>query len=207
MPKSWKSAEIAEFIAAVAAKLKPEVHSILDLGAGDGDLAPMLMGRFPGARFHGIDHDPTRLGIVEGKLAFYVGKVDLQLGDILETPLRNGYDLVASAAALRHFGAPDKHKLYLRVHQTLAEGGLFIFGDRVRVSSLRAAQAVRELRAEEMQALAGSSKNQLPTAERRPDSPNRETISDTVYALRRAAFQEVECLYCYGDRAVFAGFK
>ena len=207
MGRSWRSAEISAFITAVAVKLRPDVRSILDLGVGDGDLAPMLMDRFRGASLKGIDRDETRLGLVEGRLGFYEGKVELSFGDILGVPFGGGYDLAVSAAALRHLSPEAKHRLYTRVHQALAGEGLFLFGDRVKIGSARMAQGVRELRAEEMLALGGSGKLQPPADFLAPDSRDRETISDTLYALRKAAFHEVECLYCYGDRAVFAGFK
>lgn len=207
MGLSWRSADIAAFIATVVAKLAPGARSILHLGVGDGDLAPMLMDQFRGATLRGIDHDATRLGLVEGRLGFYEGRVEVSVGDILVAPYGSGHDLVVSTAALRHFGAENKHRILTRVHQALAEGGLFVFGDRVRISSLRISQAVRQLRAEEMQALAPPGKTKPPADQRTPDSPDRESIADTLYALRKAAFLEVECLYCYGDRAVFAGFK
>lgn len=204
MGRSWKSADIATFITALASKLKPDTRSILDLGVGDGELAPLLMDRFRGAALKGIDRDETRLGLIEGRLGFYEGKVDLSFGDILTVPFGGPYDLVVSSAALRHSPPDEKHRIYARVHQALNEEGLFLFGDRVRIASARLAQGVRELRAEEMQ---GLGKSMLPADFRAPDSKDRESIADALYALRKSAFREVECVYCYGDRAVFAGFK
>ena len=49
MGRSWKSADIAAFITALASKLKPDTRSILDLGVGDGELARCL-GHAPGLR-------------------------------------------------------------------------------------------------------------------------------------------------------------
>ena len=207
MGRSWRSRELAVFIANLAVKLRPDAKTILDLGIGDGDLAPLLMDHFRGATLRGIDHDGTRLGIVEGRLAFYVGRVELDQGDIRSAAYGSGFDLVVSSAALRHFGIEDKHRIYTRVHHSLGEGGLFVFGDRLRLSSPRMAKAVREIRAEEMHSLATAAAPGPPVEQRTPDSPERESIADTLYGLRRAAFLEVECLYCYGDRAVFAGFK
>jgi tRNA (cmo5U34)-methyltransferase len=205
MTRSWKSAEISAFIAVIAGKLKAQAHSILDLGVGDGDLAPLLMDRFRGASLRGIDRDETRLGLVEGRLGFYEGRVELAHGDMLQVSFGGGHDIAASAAALRHVAPADKHRLYTRVHQALADGGVFLFGDRVKIASPRIAQAVRELRADEM--AVSSAAPGPPVEYRGPDSRERESIADTLYALRKAAFHEVECLFCYGDRAVFAGFK
>lgn len=207
MGRSWKSAEIASFITTLAAKQKPEARTILELGVADGDLAPMLMDRFRGSSLVGIDRDAARMGLVEGRLGFYEGKVDLKLGDLLQVPFGQGYDLVVSSAAMRHFSPEEKQKLFARVHHALADEGLWIFGDRMKLSSARFLQTVRELRAEEMQALAAGGRGAPPADYRAPDSKERLTIADTLYALRKAAFHEVECLYCYGDRAVFAGFK
>jgi tRNA (cmo5U34)-methyltransferase len=207
MGRSWRSADVSRFIASLSAKLLPSVGSILDLGAGDGDLAPLLMDLFRGARFLGIDHDATRMGLLEGKLAFYVGRVSLVVGDLLATPYGSQHDLAVSTTAMRHVNADEKHRVYTRVHGALADGGVFLFGDRIRLASPRVLQAVRELRAEEMHALSSASKSAPPADQRTPDAPARETIADTLYALRRAAFRDVECVYCYGDRAVFAGFK
>src|SRR5262245_26122470 len=77
MGRSWKAAEISSFITSIVSRLKPSVGSILALGVGDGDLAPMLMDKFRGASLRGIDHDQTRLGLIEGRLGFYEGRVDL----------------------------------------------------------------------------------------------------------------------------------
>jgi cyclopropane fatty-acyl-phospholipid synthase-like methyltransferase len=205
MGRSWKSADLSAFIATLAVKLKPEARSILDLGVGDGDLAPLLMDRFRGAALRGIDRDETRLGLIEGRLGFYEGKVDLAFGDFLTVPYGSGYDLVVSVAAMRHMAPDDKHRIFSRVHQALAEDAAFLFGDRIKITSPRLAQAVREVRADEMQVEAG--KPQPPADYRAPDSKDRETVADTLYALRKAAFRDVDCLYCYGDRAVFVGFK
>lgn len=206
MGLSWKSGEIAAFITAVASRLKPDARSILDLGVGDGDLAPLLMDRFRGARLVGVDRDETRLGLVEGRLAFYEGNVTLTLGDLLDVSYGSGFDLAVSSSALRHLAPDGKQRLFTRVHQALAEEGMFMFGDRIRLASPRMAQAVRELRADEIQA--GAANGRVPPAETRaPDSRDRLNIADTLYALRKTAFRDVECLYCYGDRAVFAGFK
>src|SRR5881628_732801 len=126
MGRSWKSAEISAFITTVAAKVNPDTRSILDLGVGDGDLAPMLMDRFRGASLLGIDRDETRLGLVEGRLAFYEGNVKLSFGDILAVPYGSGHDLAVSAAALRHSPPEHKHRIYTRVHHALGEGGVFL---------------------------------------------------------------------------------
>src|SRR5437667_11854909 len=117
MGRSWKSAEISAFITTVAAKVNPDTRAILDLGVGDGDLAPLLMDRFRGASLRGIDRDETRLGLVEGRLGFYEGRVELAHGDMLQVPFGGGHDIAASAAALRHVAPADKHRLYTRVHQ------------------------------------------------------------------------------------------
>jgi len=204
--RSWKSPEISQFIATLAVRLKPATRSILHLGVGDGDLAPMLMDRFRGATLRGIDRDETRLGLIEGRLGFYVGRVDLAFGDLLATPYGSGHDLAVSTSALRHFAPDEKQRIYTRIHQALGEDGLLVFGDRIKLGSARMSQAVRELRAEEMQAAAANGKGP-PADYKAPDSRERLNIADTLYALRKAAFRDVECLYCYGDRAVFAAFK
>src|SRR5439155_25233469 len=110
MGRSWKSAEISAFITTVAAKVNPDTRAILDLGVGDGDLAPMLMDHFRGATLRGIDHDGTRLGLIEGRLAFYEGRVDLISGEIIQTPFGSNFDLVVSTGALRHIDIENKHR-------------------------------------------------------------------------------------------------
>src|SRR5439155_27035960 len=102
MGRSWKSAEISAFITTVAAKVNPDARSILDLGVGDGDLAPMLMDRFRGATLKGIDRDETRLGLVEGRLAVHEGNVTLSFGDILAVSFATGHHLAVSSGAPRH---------------------------------------------------------------------------------------------------------
>jgi tRNA threonylcarbamoyl adenosine modification protein (Sua5/YciO/YrdC/YwlC family) len=116
-----------EFQASVAGASEAGAGRILDLGTGTGETARLLLERHPSASLVGIDENEGMLAVARDRLP--AARVELRAGRI-EEPLPDGpFDLVASALAVHHLDDAEKASLFVRVHEVLAPGGLFVLGD------------------------------------------------------------------------------
>ncbi|MGH8707078.1 MAG: methyltransferase domain-containing protein, partial [Burkholderiales bacterium] len=71
-------------------------ETVVDLGCGAGNLAPLLMARWPGAKLTGVDSSPEMLARARARLADREN-VRLVRADMRALPLRGAFDLVVAA--------------------------------------------------------------------------------------------------------------
>jgi phosphoethanolamine N-methyltransferase len=104
---------------------------VLDVGSGIGGAAFHLARAF-GARVTGIDLAEEMVAIAlehAGKLGLS-DDVKFILGDVLETPFPEKFDIIWSRDALMHIA--DKARLFARLHDLLADGGRIAITDYAR---------------------------------------------------------------------------
>jgi phosphoethanolamine N-methyltransferase len=114
----------------LAGSLHPGVR-VLDVGSGIGGAA-FHLARVFGARVTGIDLAEEMVAIAlerAGQLGLE-GEVRFILGDVLETPLPEKFDIIWSRDALMH--VPDKACLFARLFDLLADGGRIAITDYAR---------------------------------------------------------------------------
>jgi SAM-dependent methyltransferase len=69
-------------------------RSVLDVGAGIGDMYPPLRERFPGVRYHGVDIVPEMVAFAAGKYP----EVRFRVVDLLRDSIPERYDYVLLSA-------------------------------------------------------------------------------------------------------------
>ncbi|HEX8200380.1 MAG TPA: methyltransferase domain-containing protein [Isosphaeraceae bacterium] len=113
--------------------LRPGVR-VLDVGSGIGGAA-FHLARVHGAEVTGIDLSPEMVAIAQQRQqeAEVPPAVSFILGDILETPLEGGFDVIWSRDALMH--VLDKPRLFRRLHELLRPGGRLAITDYARGTS------------------------------------------------------------------------
>lgn len=110
--------------------LRPGVR-VLDVGSGIGGAAFHLATAF-GARVTGIDLAEEMVAIALDRVR-ELGleeRVHFILGDVLDTPFPEPFDVIWSRDALMH--VPDKPRLFSRLHSLLADGGRVVITDYAR---------------------------------------------------------------------------
>jgi tRNA (cmo5U34)-methyltransferase len=112
-------------VATAAAGLR--VHRILDLGAGTGETAVVVLAVYPDAELVGIDESEPMLEHARRRLP----EADLRVSR-LEDPLPTGpFDLVVSALAIHHLDGPGKANLFRRLAAELRPSGRAVLADVV----------------------------------------------------------------------------
>ena len=104
---------------------------VLDVGSGIGGAAFHLAQAF-GANVTGIDlaEEMVTLALEQANQLGLSDKVNFILGDVLETPFPDRFDIIWSRDALMHI--PDKARLFSRLHGLLADGGRIVITDYAR---------------------------------------------------------------------------
>ena len=115
-----------EEVARAVAVSRPE--RVLDLGAGTGALTEAILEKCGGSVVELIDVDDEMLARARIRLQRFGGRVRLRRRSFHDSLPR--CDAVAASLALHHVPDLDaKARLYRRIHDALAPGGVFVNGD------------------------------------------------------------------------------
>ena len=111
--------------------LRPGVR-VLDVGSGISGAAFHTTAQTYGARVTGIDLAEEMVAIaLERTAQLGMSKsVTFLLGDVLDTPFAEPFDVIWSRDAFMHI--PDKPRLFRRLHQLLQGGGRLVITDYAR---------------------------------------------------------------------------
>ena len=123
--------------ALVAAEYRPG-STILDLGAGSGQVEAMLLKARPDARIVAVDSSPAMLALARERLGAASDKVSLVEGDFAEPerialPPRD-YGIALLIQTLHHVPNDRKRRALAVVARTLSPGGLLILVDRLTLA-------------------------------------------------------------------------
>jgi tRNA (cmo5U34)-methyltransferase len=170
-----------------------DVHSILDLGSGDGRLLRLLRVDRPAARCIAIDFSSTMLDALRRNFAgdHSLNVIEHNLEQPL--PVRGPFDAVVSSFAIHHLPHERKRSLYAEVFEVLAPGGVLC--NLEHVSSPTA--ALHEIFL-----------SKLLNARQQEDPSNKLLDCETQLRwLNDIGFTDVDCYWKWLELALLAGRK
>lgn len=182
---------------------------ILDLGIGTGNLAYKLFKRFPCAQLVGVDHNKEMLELATQKLQNFSSRFTLTQEDIGNISLESHqYDVVVSLLSIHHLTDPQKRGLFKKVYLGLRPKGVFINGDFVisesDIVNIKSAEMEKHFMLSQ-----GLKEEGLLTSGGKvcaeDDIP--ATVENQLKWLRKAGFDETECVWRYFNYAICLGFK
>lgn len=101
-----------------------DVHQILDLGCGNGNLTDLLLARYPNARYTLVDASPEMLKICQER--FPNAALQVFKGYFDEYDFEPGkLDLVTASFSLHHVDSNEKARLFEKIYKGLRSGGMF----------------------------------------------------------------------------------
>lgn len=118
------------------AHARPELKTVLDIGAGLGSFSKLILARFPEANVLTLDYDPALLQLARHNLADHPDRVtiieaDLRVPDWPERIGVDKVDAVVSSTALHWLPTDKLVRLYQALAGVLADGGLFFNADHL----------------------------------------------------------------------------
>ena len=194
-----------------------QVGRFLDLGAGGGAFAQLVLETHPGSTGVLVDFSEPMVAAATGRLAGLRNRWEYVRGDLASPAwadaLPDGrYDAVVSALCIHHLPDERKRELYSEAHSLLEPGGLFLNWEHVATSGI-ADGMMEEWMVE----------NLIAAEQRRPDPrPDDEVVRDYFDAadddiladpyvqcdwLREAGFQDVSVFFQIPEIAIFGGVK
>ena len=208
---------------------------VLDIGGGYGFVTRLVLETFPRARVVLHDYSEPMLAEAKSQLAAFGDAVSFVRGDLM-TPdwvesLDGQFDAVVSSIAIHNVRFPDRIRgTYQEVFPFVAPGGCFLNLDRVEVAGpvVRNADRHEQLmaRRDELFAETGQWRS---LAEVQPDvffrrrradvgaestgasermaSHEPATLANQLRWLSEAGFDEVECFWRDGHRALIGAYR
>jgi SAM-dependent methyltransferase len=132
----WRSLEVA-VILNLLRTLPIEDLTVLDLACGAGGLSESMLRTFGGLRVVGIDSNPFLLHVGREHLRPYAPRISLIRADIrrdLAFQDIGKVQVAASMTSLHWLSREHLLQLYRRLYDLLPPGGIFVNGDRIRLS-------------------------------------------------------------------------
>jgi tRNA (cmo5U34)-methyltransferase len=119
-----------------------QVRRFVDLGAGDGGFAELLLDLYPGSSGVLVDFSEPMLAAAEQRLATTVGRWEIVNADLASPAWRDGlpedeqFDAIVSRLAIHHLPDERKQALYAEAHELLEPGGIFLNWEHVETAGL-----------------------------------------------------------------------
>ncbi|MGH7123709.1 MAG: class I SAM-dependent methyltransferase [Stellaceae bacterium] len=184
--------------------------TILDLGAGSGQMEALLLAARPDARIVAVDASPAMLEIARERLAKFGGGVTLVEGDFAE-PERialppGDYGTALLIQTLHHVPDDRKRRVFAMLARTLSPGGLLFLVDRLTLGdeTLRSVQGSMWTWLERRAAVkSGWSADDLIRRIARKED-HTASLAEHLAMMREAGFTAA-CLQLELNRAVLVG--
>jgi len=112
-----------------AAESVEKSPAILDIGAGTGLFAALMLEKFPAAELTLLDISENMLAVAQERFAG-LKNVRYVVNDYSRSELGGKYDIICSALSIHHLTTEDKRLLFHRIYAALSPGGMFVNADQ-----------------------------------------------------------------------------
>lgn len=191
---------------------------LLDLGAGDGFAAAMILERHPVERIVLVDSSSTALDEARNLFRNAPLPVEYIEGDLAteewwDEAARSGpYDLVIARYAIHTIADDRKQALYRRILDFLTPGGLFVNMERVASPTPRLAEVFSRLMIEGIVRTQATpdTKVEIETARASAEAvagTTRASAESQLQWLRDAGFSDVDVVFKLFELAIITGRK
>jgi len=188
----------------------PDVHRVLDLGAGTGLISAFVYARCPDAEY--ILADISTQMLVQARQRFqglpnfrYMEQDLARLDTAVGLP-EGGFDLIVSGLAIHHLENGQKQSLFHQVARLLAPNGRFINADQVLGENAAAERIYTEAWRQHVMHSSALTEAEKNAAFERIKLDRMATLSDQFQWLREAGLQ-ADLYFQHYNFVVFAAAK
>jgi tRNA (cmo5U34)-methyltransferase len=186
---------------------------ILDLGAGYGALAAVILEDRPNASALCIDGSEEMIKIGRERNGKFKERIEFGHAALDSRAWLNlvsgAFDAVISARALHHLTQEQRRQLFRDAHGLLRPGGIFINADSLKASSEVLRGHYRRTRQRWIdEPLRNMPKETQPVRTQLPHGAHYNGLmEDELGSLRAAGFQDVDVFWKFTNYAVYGGFR
>jgi SAM-dependent methyltransferase len=195
-----------------------EVRRFVDLGAGDGGFAELLLDLYPESSGVLVDFSEPMLAAAKQRLASKPGRWEILTADLASSRWQDGlpagerFDAVVSRLAIHHLPDERKQELYAEAFELLKPGGIFLNWEHIETGGL-AQGLFDEFFRERMVAAEQEHEHPRPAEEvvrSYDDATDDDILRDPESQcdwLRRIGFERVDTYFKLPGLAIFGGQK
>jgi tRNA (cmo5U34)-methyltransferase len=177
-----------------AAESKEKKPAILDIGAGTGLLAALMLEKFPAAELTLLDISENMLAVARERFAAKKN-VRYVVNDYSRSELGGTYDIICSALSIHHLATEDKRLLFHKIYAALAPGGMFVNADQADGETLYFRQQYLEYWNGFLQSGPLNETEHTEILKRRNSLDKNEKLSLQLSWLRECGFSDVDVVY------------
>jgi tRNA (cmo5U34)-methyltransferase len=196
------------------------IARFLDLGAGAGAFARLVLGAHPGSTGVLVDFSEPMIAAAEQRLAGMRDRWEYVRGDLSTPAWRDAlpagerYDAIVSGFCIHHLPDERKRALYEEVLELLQPSGIFLNWEHVAATGM-AEGMFEEFMIERLVEVEQQSKSPTPPEEvarayRERGAADDDILTDSVTQcgwLREAGFERVELFFQLPELALFGGAR
>jgi len=114
---------------------------------------------------------------------------------------------VISSLSIHHLSDPEKQKLFEKIYSSLRSNGIFVNIDQIAGETEKLADFYWSTWLEKIRASGVTEEQIQESMNRRKQYDHESKMFDQLHWLKRAGFQDVDCVYKYYFIGVFFGRK
>jgi tRNA (cmo5U34)-methyltransferase len=193
-----------------------KIRRFVDLGAGDGGFAELLLDLYPESSGVLVDFSEPMLAAARDRLAAKAGRWQIVEGDLAAPTWRGGlpdgerFDAVVSRLTIHHLPDERKQELYAEAFDLLEPGGIFLNWEHVETGGLADGlfdEFFRErlLQAEQEREHPRSAEEVLASYDDAADDDILRDPESQCEWLRNVGFEKVDVYFKLPGLAIFGG--
>ncbi len=182
----------------------PSPARVIDLGAGTGLLAGLVLDAYPDCEVTLLDGAPAMLD--KARENFSDRRAAFVLGDLHDELPEGPWDAVVSALAIHHMEDDGKRHAYSEAHRILRPGGIFVNSEHV-LAPTPFLDAEYQRWHEHEARRAGVDDAAWAAYQDRKAADRLSPLSEQLEWLAEAGFDDVDCLFKDRGYAVLFGRK
>lgn len=175
-----------------------DMIKVLDLGCGTGLEFKGIFKKAPNSIITGIDLSKDMLDLLKEKYSDRLSQINIVKDSYLSYPLKEEeYDYAVSVMTMHHWLEDDKLNLYIKIRNSLKNGGKYIEGDYIASNEEEEEKFLKEYH-EKMESLNKDEMYHL-------DIPF--TDKKQIKLLKNAGFKEVKVIHKAEDNIILVATK
>jgi len=168
--------------------------AILDIGAGTGLLAALMLEKFPAAELTLLDISENMLAVARERFSDRKN-VRYVVSDYSQSEFGGTYDIICSALSIHHLITEDKRRLFHKIFAALKLGGMFVNADQADGETLYFRQQYLEYWNEFLRNGPLSETEHSEILKRRNSLDKNEKLSLQLSWLHECGFSDVDLVY------------